>query len=147
MTPTPTLNFTPPPAPAQLTFVSSLFASKIFWAQVVALAAMVLSAAGYHIIDTPGAQEQLIGFLDAAATMFLRWYFPTGPVSMSAPFSTPASQPIGVGASVVTVAAPADEVQVTHVQPLSIGTHTVNVAPPAQAEHTTPASVTVTPGP
>ena len=135
------------PAPAQLTFVSSLFASKIFWTQVVTLIAMVLSAAGYHVIDAPGAQEQLIGFLDVAATMALRWLTPNGPVSISAPLSVPANQPVAVGASVVTVAAPADAVQVTHVQPLSIGSHTVDVAAPAQATHTTPASVTVTPGP
>lgn len=147
MTPTPILNFTPPAAPAYLTFVSNLATSKIFWAQVVTLIAMVLSAAGYHVIDAPGAQEQIVGALDAITTMLLRRYAQNGPVNFTAPLTVPANQPVAVGASVVTVAAPADQVQVTHVQPLSIGTHTVDVAAPAQAEHTTPASVTVTPGP
>ena len=91
------------PAPAQLAFVSSLFASKIFWVQVVSLVAMILSAAGVHVIDAPGAQEQIVGTLDALATMALRLWFPTGPVSLSAPFSTPANQNVPVGASVVHV--------------------------------------------
>jgi hypothetical protein len=133
------------PAPAQLAFVSSLFASKIFWTQVVTLLAMILSAAGYHVINAPGAQEQIVGGLDAIATMALRLFAATGPVSLAGPASTPPPQDVPVGASVVTVAAPADAVQVTHVQPLDIGVHTVAVAAPALFSQVTPASVIVTP--
>jgi hypothetical protein len=134
-----------PPAPAQLTFVSSLFASKIFWTQAVALLALILSTAGYHVIDAPGAQEQLIGFLDVTATMLLRWLSPTGPVSLSAPFSTPAPQDVPAGASVVTVPAKADLVQASDVQPLDIGRHTVEVVPASpRAPAETPATTVVT---
>jgi len=132
------------PAPAQITFVSSLFASKIFWAQVITLAAMILSASGVHILDAPGAQEQAIGILDALATLALRWLAPTGPVSLSGPMSTPVNQDVPVGASVVHVAAPAEAVQVTAVQPIAVGTHTVTVAPPV-FPNATPAAVTVRP--
>jgi hypothetical protein len=131
------------PAPAQLAFVSSLFASKIFWVQVVTLVAMILSAAGVHILDAPGAQEQAIGILDALATMALRWLAPTGPVAIGAPFSTPANQDVPVGASVVHVAAPTEALQVTAVQPIAVGTHTVTVAPPVLPDALTPAAVMV----
>ena len=131
-----------PPAPAQLIFVSNLITSKIFWTQVVTLVAMILSAAGVHVIDAPGVQEQVIGILDALATTALRLWAPTGPVSLSAPMSVPASQPVAVGASVVHVAAPAEAVQTTTVQALAVGEHTVTVAPPVAA-NVTPASVTV----
>ncbi len=132
-------------APAQLTFVSSLFASKIFWAQVVSLIAMIATAAGVHVLDAPGAQEQLIGGLDMLATIALRLFSPTGPVSLTAPFSTPAAQDIPAGASVVSVPAPQDAIQVAAVHALPIGTHTVDVAPPLIAMPVIPTSVTVTP--
>lgn len=140
---------TPAAAPAQLSFVSSLFASKIFWTQVVSLIAMIATAAGWHLpyLETPGAQEQLVGYLDMAATFILRWLDSSGPVSIFAPFSTPAGQPVPVGASVVHVAAPADQVQVTAVQPIDVGVHRVEVTPPAQVGQTTPQSVTVVPQP
>ncbi len=139
----------PTPAPAQLSFVSNLFASKIFWTQVVALVAMIATAAGYHLpwLETPGSQEQLVGYIDMAATFLLRWLDSAGPVSIFAPFSTPAGQPVPVGASVVHVAAPADAVQVTAVQPIDVGVHRVEVTPPAQVGQTTPESVTVIPQP
>jgi hypothetical protein len=132
------------PAPAQLTFVSSLFTSKIFWAQIVSLAALVLSASGVHVIDAPGVQEQLIGGLDMLATIMLRLWFPTGPVSLTGPLSTPAAQNIPAGASVVSVPAPKDAVQVAAVQALPVGSHTVDVAPPPPSIPP-PVSVTVTP--
>lgn len=65
--------------------MKSLFASKIFWTQAVTLAAMILSASGVKVLDSPGMQEQLIGILDALATVMLRWMSPTGPVSLTAP--------------------------------------------------------------
>lgn len=132
-------------APAQLAFVSSLFTSKIFWTQVVTLAALIASAAGVHVLDDAGTQAQVIGMLDAIATALIRWWFPTGPVSLSGPLITPAPQDVPVGASVVTVAAPKDQVQVTAVQPLPVGSHTVDVVAPLTAGRDTPASVTVTP--
>lgn len=132
-------------ATAKLQFVSSLFGSKIFWAQVIALAASIASALGVHLLDSQEAQQQAIGMADMLATMALRLWFPTGPVSLTAPFSVPASQDVPVGASVVHVAAPQDAVQTTGVQPLSVGTQTITVAPPPPGA-ITPASVTVTPG-
>ncbi len=131
------------PAPAQLNFVSNLFASKIFWAQVVTLAAMILSAAGVHVIDAPGAQEQAIGILDALATMVLRLWFPTGPVSLSAPMSVPASKDVQAGAVVLHVPKPEDEDQTATVSPLKLGTYVNQVA-----EHkieVTPAKLIVVP--
>jgi hypothetical protein len=89
-------------------------------------------------------QEQLIGGLDMLATIMLRLWFPTGPVSLTGPLSTPAAQNIPAGASVVSVPAPKDAVQVAAVQALPVGSHTVDVvAPPPSIPP--PASVTVTP--
>ncbi len=116
-------------APAQLNFVSSLFTSKIFWAQVVTLAAMILSAAGVHVIDAPGAQEQAIGILDALATMVLRLWFPTGPVSLTAPMSVPASIDVPAGGVALHVPAPEDRAQTPTVKALEPGTHEVTVTP------------------
>jgi hypothetical protein len=115
-------------APAKIQFVKSLFASKIFWTQMVTLAAMIASAAGWHLLDTPGQQEQLIGTLDAIATVALRLWFPTGPVSITGPVSVPAPVDVPVGASVVSVPTPAAiELQQTAiVQPLSDNIHTVD---------------------
>lgn len=130
------------PAPAQISFVSNLLTSKIFLAQIVTMIASIASAAGVHILDDQGMQQQAILLLDAVATALLRWLFPTGPVSLTGPVSTPANQNVPVGASVVHVAAPAEVVQTTTVQPLTVGEHTVSVAPPAPM-NVTPASVTV----
>ncbi len=137
------------PAPAKLQFVSSLFASKIFWAQIVSLVALILSAAGYKVLDAPGAQEQIIGMLDGVATIALRLLFPTGPVSLTAPLSTPPSQDVQAGASVVNVPAPADRTQTTDVQPLAVGTHTVEVMTPTALTSPERVSTTVvtTPAP
>lgn len=134
------------PAPAQLQFVSSLFASKIFWTQIITLAAMIASAAGVHVLDAPGAQEQAIGILDALATMALRLWLPTGPVSLTAPMSVPAAQDVPAGASVVHISAPTDAVQPTVVRPLAVGTHTVAVAEPAPVVPAAlPPSITIIP--
>jgi hypothetical protein len=135
------------PAPAKLTFVSNLLTSKIFLAQVVTLIAMIASAAGVHVLDDQGTQAQLIGVLDVVATMLLRWLFPTGPVSLSAPISTPLAQDVPAGASVVTVPAPKDRSQVAGVQPLEIGAHTVEVVPPPPfaPPQAVPATVSITP--
>jgi hypothetical protein len=124
------------PAPAQLTFVSNLFTSKIFLAQLAAVIASIATAAGVHVLDDPGNQQMLIVLLGGLATMLLRWLFPTGPVSISAPISTPAAQDVPVGASVVHVAAPADKIQVTAVQPLAMGDTMVTVLRPEPAKET-----------
>ena len=135
-------------APAQIQFVSSLFSSKIFWTNIVGIAAMIASAAGAKVPGlAPGQQEETIGMLMALATMLLRWLAPTGPVSLTAPLSVPAAQDVPAGASIVHVAAPTDALQKTAVQPLPVGTHTVAVAAPAiaAAVPVLPPSVTVTP--
>ena len=134
-------------APAKLTFVSNLFTSKIFLAQAVALLASILSAAGVHVLDDQGMQQQAIVVLDVVATGLLRWLFPTGPVSISAPVVTPPAQDVPVGASVVSVPAPKDQQQVTAVQPLDVGVHTVAVEKPVGASALAPSSVTVTQAP
>lgn len=132
-----------PTAPAKLTFVSNLLTSKIFLTQVVAILASIASAAGVHLLDDQGMQQQLILVLDGVVTALLRWLFPTGPVSITAPVSTPAAQDVPVGASVVTVPVSANQLQVAGVQPLDVGTHTVAVDAPVSVI-SPPASVTVT---
>lgn len=117
-------------APAKLTFVSNLLTSKIFLTQVVTLVALVASAAGYHLLDGPGVQEQVIGFLDVGATVLLRWWLPSGPVALTAPFKTPPAQDVPAGASVVSVPAPKDSTQTPQVQPLSLGITQVEVHEP-----------------
>lgn len=117
-----------PAAPAQLNFVSSLFTSKIFLAQVVTVAASVASAAGIKILDDPAMQQQLILLLDALATALLRWQFPTGPVSVTGPASSPGAVDVPAGASVVKVW-PAEASGMSMpaiVQALPSGIHTVD---------------------
>jgi hypothetical protein len=97
----------PTSAPAKLTFVSNLFTSKIFLTQVVTLAALIAGASGVHVLDDQGAQAQLVGVLDVVVTMLLRWLYPTGPVSISAPVSTPPAQDVPLGRSTVDIATPA----------------------------------------
>lgn len=132
------------PAPAKLSFVSNLLTSKIFLTQLVALAAMIASAAGYHLLDGPGVQEQVIGFLDIVFTTIFRLYS-SGPVSLMGPLSTPSSQDIPAGASVVSVPAPKDQTQITNVQPLPLGITQVEVhePPPHAPPQAVPASVTL----
>lgn len=131
---------------AKLTFVSNLLTSKIFLTQVVALAALIAGAAGVHVLDDQGTQAQIIGILDAIITVLLRWLFPTGPVSLTAPILTPAAQDVPVGASVVTVPAPKDQIQVPGVQPLDVGRSTVEVVKPLIAPpNAVPATVAITP--
>ncbi len=119
-------------APAQVAFVKSLFASRIFWTQAVAFAAIVASAAGYHIIDAPGVQEQLVGALDALFTIYFRLNGPNGPVSLTGPVSVPDPVDIHAGSSVVSVPTPAAiELQhTTTVQPLADAIHTVDATLP-----------------
>lgn len=144
-------NQSPADAPAQLTFTTNVFASPTFLGPLVALIASIATSMGVKVLDDPALQQQLILVLGVVITGALHYWFPgaAGRLGIEAPmpWNTPGSQPVAVGASVVTVAAPKDAVQISSVQPLSVGVHTVEVAPPAQAEHTTPASVTVTKGP
>jgi hypothetical protein len=136
-----------PTAPAKLQFVSSLLTSKIFWAQVVTVIALILSASGVHVLDDPAVQAQLIAAIDAIVTIVLRLYS-SGPVSLTGPISTPPSQDVPVGASVVAVPAPKDPTQITAVVPLDAGTHTVDVvAHPTAGPVAVPATVIVTPVP
>lgn len=121
-------------SPPLLIFTRNLLTSKILWTQVVALLATILTASGVHILDDPATQTQWIGYLDMAATVLLRWAFDTGPVSVSAPLSTPTSVPVPVGTNVVHVAADVPEttyavatVAAATVTPTTPG----NVVPPA----------------
>jgi len=90
-------------ADAKLTFVTNIITSKIFWVQVVTLVAMVASAAGYKVLDAPGVQEQLVGALDAFATIILRLWFPSGPVSITGPLTSPTPKDVPPGTSIVVV--------------------------------------------
>jgi hypothetical protein len=131
-------------APAKLSFVSNLLTSKIFLTQLVTLVAMIASAAGYHVIDSPGVQEQIITFLDIAFTILFRLYS-SGPVAVFGPFSTPTQQDVPAGASVVSVPAPKDQTQTTNVQQLPLGISEVEVhePPPHARTDAVPASVTI----
>ncbi len=121
-----------PSAPAKLQFVSSLFTSKIFLAQVVTLIATILNAAGYRVLDDPAAQQQVITILDLIVTALLRWLAPTGPVSVAGPVSTPPNRDVQVGTSVVTIASKQEQSDTLAqaVQKLDTGTHSVVVLPP-----------------
>lgn len=134
-----------PQAPAKLQFVSNLFTNKIFLAQVVTLIATMLNAAGYRVLDDPGAQQQLITVLDLVATALMQWLFPTGPMSISGPISTPPSRDVQAGTSVITVASQAEQLatDANAVQKLDIGTHTVSVLPPVAPGVAVPADVVV----
>lgn len=90
-------------AEAKLTFVTNIVTSKTFWAQVVTIIALGASAAGYKVLDAPGVQEQLIGALDAVATVILRLWFPSGPVSLTGPLTSPAPKDVPPGTSIVVV--------------------------------------------
>jgi hypothetical protein len=97
----------PSTAPAKLSFVSNLFTSKIFLAQVAGLVAVIAGAAGVHVLDDPTAQTELVAVLSFVGTILLRWLAPTGPVSVSAPIITPPAQDVPLGRSTVEIATPA----------------------------------------
>lgn len=134
-----------PTAPAQLNFVSNLFTSKIFLTQVIALAASIASAAGVHVLDDQGTQQQIIGVLDFVITAILRWQFSTGPVSVSGPVSTPSPRDVPSGVSVVTVVSPKEQEHTAAqaVQPIGTGVHEVTVAAPSVPGTSAPATVAV----
>jgi hypothetical protein len=132
-------------APAKLQFVSSLLTSKIFWTQVVTVVALILNASGVHVLDDSAAQAQLIAAIDAVVTVIFRLYS-SGPVSLTAPISTPPGQDVPTGASVVSVPKPTDLLQTPAVLPLETGAHIVEVGTPrAIADVASPAPVAVTP--
>lgn len=92
----------------KIVFIASLFTSRIFWAQVIALAALIATAAGWH----PGwwsaeNQAELVGLIDVLMTTIFRTTGTNGPVTLTAPLSTPPAIPIPPG-SAVTVHAPSE---------------------------------------
>jgi hypothetical protein len=92
---------------AQIVFVKNLLASKTFWVQAVALAALVATLAGVHPQwATEAGQAELVGAITTIVTMALRLWGTSTPVSLTAPFSPPASQSLPVGVHTVTVTAP-----------------------------------------
>jgi len=91
----------------QLVYVSSLFTSKIFWTQVLAGAGMLATALGLHPAWlSADNQAELVGTLTMVATVAFRLFAASGPVSVTAPLSTPANQELGVGEHTITVAPP-----------------------------------------
>lgn len=135
-------------APAKLQFVSNLATSKIFWAQIVTIAAIVLSACGVHVLDDPATQTQLIAAIDAVVTIGFRLGSNNGPVSLTGPMTTPPTQDVPTGASVVSVPAPKDLTQTAAVLPLDTGAHIVEVGTPrAITDLATAAPIAVTPVP
>ncbi len=91
-------------ASPQLIFVRNLLSSKIIWAQLISLVASLASMAGVHVLDDQASQQEAIGFIDFFATTLLRWWFPTGPVALAAPFVTPAAVEVHPGSNDVHVA-------------------------------------------
>jgi hypothetical protein len=90
----------------KIVFVASLFTSRIFWTQVIALGALVLTKAGFTLplLDDAG-QAELVTLLDALMTTVFRTTGPNGPVSITAPLSTPAPIEVPPGMT-ATVSAP-----------------------------------------
>ncbi len=89
----------------KLVFVASLFTSRIFWTQVIALAALVVTAAGYHpALLSAENQAELVGLVDALMTTIFRVTGPNGPVTLSAPLRRrPPPLELAPGTHTVTV--------------------------------------------
>ena len=51
----------------------SWFASKTNWTMIVSLAATLLTAAGVHVLEDPGAQAEAVAGLTAIAGLALRF--------------------------------------------------------------------------
>lgn len=135
-----------PPAPAQITFTSSLFTSPIFLGAIVTLIASIASAFGVHVLDSEAMQQQAILVLGVIITGILHWAFPNadGKLSASAPaaWNNPSPVPVQTGASAISVPHPEDANQAATVVPLDIGTHTIEIAQPAPTAPPTIVSVT-----
>jgi hypothetical protein len=122
--------------------VKSLFTSKIFLAQVVTLVAMVATMAGYHPAwATEANQAELVSMIDLVATTAFRMFGVNGPVSLTAPISTPAPQDLLPGSQAVEVKA--DPNAPVAIQQLAPGVHTVTVLPPPPPPPAVPPSLTV----
>lgn len=92
----------------QLVFVTSLFTSRIFWTQVIALVALIVTAAGFHPdILSQANQAELVGLVDALMTTIFRVTGTNGPVSLKAPIRRPPA-PVDVppGRHTLTITAP-----------------------------------------
>ena len=134
------------PSPASITYTTNPLLSPTVLGGVVTLLASIASAFGVHVLDDPMLQQQLVLVLGLVGTAVARWMWPNndGRLSFAAPLSTPASQDLPAGASVVNVPAPADKTQTTDVQPLPIGTHTVEVMKPTPLlSPATPSTATI----
>jgi hypothetical protein len=91
----------------KIVFVASLFTSKIFWAQVVAIVATLATMSGFHPgWATEANQAELVGMIDMFATTALRIWGFSGPVSLTAPISALAPQELTAGVHTVTVTPP-----------------------------------------
>ena len=109
----------------KIIFVQSLLTSRIFWAQVISLIAMIATTCGLHPqLLSEENQAELVGLIDMIATTVFRLWGVNGPVSLTAPITVPAPQDL----------------------PMS-GTSTVTVHPQAVPVTPPPPSVTVTPHP
>ena len=138
------------PAPAQVSFTSNAFLSPEFLGGVAILVALAAGKAGIHVFDDQSTQQLLVMFLGVVFTGVGHWLFPgaSGKLGLTAPapWSTPASQDIPAGTSVVAVPAPRDAQQTTAVQPLYVGAHRVEVAAPTPViPSVLPPTVTITP--
>ena len=119
------------PIAAQITHTTNPFLSPIFLGAIVTMLAMGLSMAGVHFLDDQAVQQQVIGFLGIFGTAIAHYFWPhqDGRLSFAAPLSTPAPQNVPTGASVVTVPAAHDQVQVATVTPVDVGAQIVTVSP------------------
>lgn len=121
----------------RLVFVSSLFTSRIFWTQMVGLAALLATISGAHPAwADPTQQAALVGAIDMIITTVLRLVGTNGPVSLSAPLSTPPPQEMDAGVHAVQVAPGGATATVTT---LPAGTTTTVAVPLAAAAIVPPA--------
>ncbi len=108
------------PQNPQLVYVASLFTSKIFYTQVLAAAATIATAFGLHPAWLSAEnQVELVGALTMLATMAFRLWGSVGPVSLTAPISTPAPQELPPGVHTITVQPPLAPVPPTTVSVVS----------------------------
>lgn len=105
--------------PAKLQYITSFATSKIFWTQVIMVFALMLGASGVHVLDDPLQQAELVAGISGVMTVIFRVFFSSGPVSMTGPMSSPPSQDIPAGNSVISVPPPQETTQTVIVSPVS----------------------------
>jgi hypothetical protein len=142
------------PAPAQVTYTTSVFTSpELIGAIVTAIAMAAAKSPSFQFLADPTNQQLLTMVVGAILTGIVHYLFPgaSGKLGITAPaaWSTPTSQDISVGTNVVTLPASSDA-RPTTVAALPVGVHRVEITapaapPPVLPPPALPPNVTITP--